>query len=676
MGNEYGRRGRDRDEYGRDTGRDEYGRDTSAASSNRGDRVGKTTLTQQIARKASGSRRPDGDAANRAEDGFAGAPREVPYRAEMERAFGESFGNVAAHTGVEAQDAATDLGARAYTVGESIAFRDPSPDRELVAHELTHVVQQRGGRDQGAMLKAEISAPTDAAEQEADRVASTVAAGGNVAGTIGRDDPAPISRKADEKPKEKPKGGKTFEWAYERLGFAYQATLRNKDMSKATEIIGEVVDWLQDVASGKDLQDKFGGHVGTIDQATALVGFAITNVRTTWRILKMGHKPSRGQWQLTLNGMKAAKPWLVTLTDEVAFKDNEILTGLEDATQDAYTVHAVIAALPAALAIGAYAGPIIATEFSLMGGQAVIGFVLANPVVATELGLFAVGMALTIAMSGGLEEYLAQWETGEGKRQIAQDVIVVLQVATMRGGGAPRDSSADPPSKPAPSGRVRVQAHVDEMEGGELRATITDVDDAPDTAAPNTHATSADASPPAKGGAGAPAKPTKTRERGERIDPESIPDVDKPLPTSPEEAAILKQGGVEWTNLEARSYYLKEEVRIGQLNEHWIKEGVSLRDRAYRSWEMRKNARVTARAMMPDPEQVEKLRQDDIKLYGTPDGPTWEWSQDYARREGHEGDAVYQFIIDGAQRSRASVNRDLGIKPKNKSNDGTSGDGK
>lgn len=76
-----------------------------------------------------------------------GRPLDSSTRAFMEPRFGVDFGSVRLHTGSEAQRAAARLGARAFTYGRSIWLgRGASEsDRRLMAHELTHVVQQGGG---------------------------------------------------------------------------------------------------------------------------------------------------------------------------------------------------------------------------------------------------------------------------------------------------------------------------------------------------------------------------------------------------------------------------------------------------------------------------------------------------------------------------------------------------
>jgi hypothetical protein len=97
-------------------------------------------------------------------------------RLQMELAFGTSFKGVRVHTDQESDTLNRALGARAFTTGQDIFFRQGEYDpgsmkgRALLAHELTHVVQQRGHL-QGKMA---IGQPRDKYEQEADRVALEV----------------------------------------------------------------------------------------------------------------------------------------------------------------------------------------------------------------------------------------------------------------------------------------------------------------------------------------------------------------------------------------------------------------------------------------------------------------------------------------------------------------------
>jgi len=78
-----------------------------------------------------------------------GAPLPTSVRSHMEPRFGASFSHVRVHTGEAAAQQSADVQAQAFTVGEHIFFaRDKfepqsNSGRELIAHELTHTIQQQ-----------------------------------------------------------------------------------------------------------------------------------------------------------------------------------------------------------------------------------------------------------------------------------------------------------------------------------------------------------------------------------------------------------------------------------------------------------------------------------------------------------------------------------------------------
>lgn len=84
-----------------------------------------------------------------------GRPLDARARSRMEASFGHDFGRVRVHTDARAAASARAVQARAYTVGHDVVFGSgeyvPGTARgqRLLAHELTHVVQQRG-RQPGA----------------------------------------------------------------------------------------------------------------------------------------------------------------------------------------------------------------------------------------------------------------------------------------------------------------------------------------------------------------------------------------------------------------------------------------------------------------------------------------------------------------------------------------------
>lgn len=76
----------------------------------------------------------------------AGSPLPEPMRTRMEGAFGADFSDVRVHTGDRAARTNQALGALAFTTGNDIVLGQGSSigDQRLLAHELTHVVQNRG----------------------------------------------------------------------------------------------------------------------------------------------------------------------------------------------------------------------------------------------------------------------------------------------------------------------------------------------------------------------------------------------------------------------------------------------------------------------------------------------------------------------------------------------------
>jgi hypothetical protein len=134
---------------------------------------------------------PSGAAAGGQIPKTTGSPLGADVRAKMEGKLGADLSGVKVHTGGESAKAASDFGARAFTVGSDVHFNagqfapgTKEGDR-LLAHELTHVVQ---GQKSGIQRKAdeekqdeegeggpEVSQPHEPAEQEADAVGDQVA---------------------------------------------------------------------------------------------------------------------------------------------------------------------------------------------------------------------------------------------------------------------------------------------------------------------------------------------------------------------------------------------------------------------------------------------------------------------------------------------------------------------
>jgi hypothetical protein len=149
-------------------------------------------------------------------------------KAQMGQALNADFSGVRVHTDAGADGLNQSLSAKAFTTGQDVYFRQgeynpgSSSGRELLAHELTHVVQQNPDKVQtksddevsksactcgaapGPQMKLTVSQPGDQYEQEADRIASAVMhqERGGSAGTQGQS----IHRQMPEEDKDKLQG--------------------------------------------------------------------------------------------------------------------------------------------------------------------------------------------------------------------------------------------------------------------------------------------------------------------------------------------------------------------------------------------------------------------------------------------------------------------------------------
>ncbi|MER7727986.1 DUF4157 domain-containing protein [Streptomyces sp. NPDC096323] len=137
----------------------------------------------------------------------AGQPLDSGTRTDMEARFGADFADVRVHDDGAARTSAAEIGARAYTSGNHIVLGDGGGDRHTLAHELTHVIQQRqgpvSGTDNGGGLR--VSDPSDRYEREAEAQARRVLSGSApardsaeaMAGSPGSGDPSVQRMRSD-----------------------------------------------------------------------------------------------------------------------------------------------------------------------------------------------------------------------------------------------------------------------------------------------------------------------------------------------------------------------------------------------------------------------------------------------------------------------------------------------
>ena len=135
-----------------------------------------------------------------------GRPIEPDVREDMEARLGHDFSDVRIHDDATAADSAKAVNAHAYTVGSNVVFQrdvyDPGSQqgRTTLAHELTHVIQQRSGPVDGTSAPGgiKVSDPSDRFEREASANADRVMAGPAPVQALGVSAPAVQREEAPE----------------------------------------------------------------------------------------------------------------------------------------------------------------------------------------------------------------------------------------------------------------------------------------------------------------------------------------------------------------------------------------------------------------------------------------------------------------------------------------------
>jgi hypothetical protein len=157
--------------------------DTVEASRAR-DAPGKRTLTEQLVQRkaAGGPAQGDAHAAVAGLGASTGEPLAGGARGRFEASLGADLSGVRVHTGSDSAAAAQQLGADAFAVEQDIHFAagrhqpdDPS-GLHLLAHEVAHTAQQRGG-PATPQARSTVSQPGDSLEIEADRAADAMVQG-------------------------------------------------------------------------------------------------------------------------------------------------------------------------------------------------------------------------------------------------------------------------------------------------------------------------------------------------------------------------------------------------------------------------------------------------------------------------------------------------------------------
>ena len=198
-------------------------------------------------------------------------------RVFMEPRFGHDFSGVRVHTDAKAAESARAVNALAFTVGRDVVFGGgqylpgTTMGQKLLAHELTHVVQQSSANSSRQLQgKLTINHPGDAFEQEADAVAGRVMAGAHASASLTPSHPT-IQREtpggdAEKKPPEKKEPGEVITEGLTTV--AGQAVDNNPQVKKV------IIDPIKDRLKGQWNRLGTGEKATTIGLGAATLGIA------------------------------------------------------------------------------------------------------------------------------------------------------------------------------------------------------------------------------------------------------------------------------------------------------------------------------------------------------------------------------------------------------------------
>ena len=295
-------------------------------------------------------------------------------RADMEERFGNNFSHVQVHTDAKAADSADIINARAYTVGTDIVFAadeyapHSSSGRRLLAHELTHVVQQSSVMSTATHTGLSIGDPNSQAESTAERssnVALQMVHGhlGHAGQLVGHVGTLQVQRQPSPSVSDTVAKLEQIRRAVNQLAYQLEAVKARRDEQEKINQDQWAVSW-------------FSEQVGSVAGALKGKGLRALNIpeKSIWNTSDRLFKEVR-HWLAAGDVIRAAHK-LQNLADEFTKTNkefNEYLEGVIGGAEISTTGLEVAAAVGAIAAAVATGGAAAGAGLTVLGTSAVVG---------------------------------------------------------------------------------------------------------------------------------------------------------------------------------------------------------------------------------------------------------------------------------------------------------------
>jgi hypothetical protein len=365
----------------------------------------------------------------------SGSPLPPTVRIDMEQRFGHDFSHVRMHSGTAAEKSARDVCAKAYTVGHNVVFGAGKfapgmhEGRRLIAHELTHVVQQSGSDGIGVTQGREKNGFLPISHRSN---ANTAILARKSDGDTDKYCHITNPTKALEF---KRVPGSRVDASIDVARLAALRALKDPpENARALEMLETIQTFLREIVTEENIRKTFPGE--TSMRAERLSAEGIDSIRRMIGAIRSGESTLCGLWDSQYTRLLASRLVLKDLARE-SLQPGKLAADLQEASdRTAKFIGTVTLILisggVASAANTAFAGTATGV-LRIAAGTRVATLIIASPALAEELFLVGAGTVFEIVDAGGFEPFLRGLLTIEGAVKV---LTTVLHLRVAAGAGS------------------------------------------------------------------------------------------------------------------------------------------------------------------------------------------------------------------------------------------------